>query len=88
MGIPGVICSILLVKRVNMRMQNICGFLLIAVSFAALAICFMITPKGAVTDHVLSLAPLHTHTPHYQHRRRHHHHHNHRHRHHALFGRE
>lgn len=46
MGIPGVICSILLVKRVNMRMQNICGFLLIAVSFAALAICFMITPKG------------------------------------------
>mmetsp|Transcript_6008 Transcript_6008/g.18006 ORF Transcript_6008/g.18006 Transcript_6008/m.18006 type:complete len:182 (-) Transcript_6008:983-1528(-) len=46
MGIPGVVLSIMLLKSKGSRWLNICGFWLIAVAFAALAVCFHISEEG------------------------------------------
>ena len=46
MGFPGVIVAVMLLKSKGSRWLNIWGFWLIAVSFAALAICFHISETG------------------------------------------
>jgi len=49
MGIPAIISSILLIKRLGGKYLNLFGFILIAILFAALAFCYIQSTNGLAT---------------------------------------